>query len=124
MKKVFILFMTVALTGVLNVTYAQSKTELSDKALSAQYKHEIDVLNSEIKTAKLKLKGDQTNRGLRADLENKQTQLKEVKSKKKIVDDAIKSKANAEKAAKKAEKAEKKAQQSADEAQKLRQKEN
>ena len=123
MKRILLLLMAVALTGVFNAIQAQNKAELSDKALSAQYKHEIDVLNLEIKTLKVKLKGDPKNTEFRADLEDKQAQLKDVKSKKKIIDDAIKSKAASEKAAKKAEKAEKQAQQRANEAQKLRDKE-
>ena len=124
MKKILLLGMVIALTGVFSVVNAQNRSELSDKALSAQYKYEIDVLNSEIKTAKLKLKNDPKNPELRYDLENKQVQLKDVKRKKKIVDDAIKSKAASEKAAQKAEKAEKNAQRRADDAQRLREKEN
>ena len=120
MKKILLLGMVIALTGVFSAASAQNKSELSDKALSAQYKRDIDVLNSEIKTAKLKLKSDQKNLELRSDLEDKQAQLKEAKSKKKIIDDAIKSKAAAEKAAKKAEKAEQDAQKRANDAQKLR----
>ena len=112
--------MVIALASVFSAASAQDKSDSSDKALSAQYKHDIDVLNSEIKTAKLKLKADQKNPDLRSDLKIKQEQLKNVKSKKKIIDDAIKSKAAAEKAAKKAEKAEKKAQKSANDAQRLR----
>jgi len=124
MKKIFLLGMVIALTGVFSVVSAQNKSELSDKALSAQYKHEIDVLNSEIKTTKIKLKADQKNPDLRTELEEKQSQLKEIKGKKKIIDDAIKSKAAAEKAAKKAEKAENNAQRRADDAQRMRDKEN
>ena len=101
--------MAVALTGVFSVSNAQNRAGVSDKALSAEYKYEIDVLNSEIKTTKVKLKADQKNPQLRADLEGKQAKLKEVKSKKKIVDNAIKSQAASEKATKKAEKAAKKA---------------
>jgi len=124
MKKIFLLCMAVVLAGVFNMTHAQNKSELSDKALSAQYKHEIDVLNSEIKTAKIKLKGEPKNNAFRADLEQKQSQLKEVKTKKKVIDDAIKSKAASEKAAQKAEKAEKNAQRRADDAQKVRDRES
>ena len=124
MKKIFLLCMAVVLAGVFNMTHAQNKSELSDKALSAQYKHEIDVLNSEIKTAKIKLKGEPKNNAFRADLEQKQSQLKEVKTKKKVIDDAIKSKAASEKAAQKAEKAEKNAQRRADDAQKVRERES
>ena len=110
MKKIFLLCMAIALTGVFNVLHAQDKSGLSDKALSAQYKYEIDVLNSEIKTAKVKLKADQNNLDLRKDFEEKQSQLKDIKAKKKVIDDAIKSKAASEKAAKKAEKASEKAE--------------
>ena len=124
MKKIFLLCMAVVLAGVFNMTHAQNKSELSDKALSAQYKHEIDVLNSEIKTAKIKLKGEPKNNAFRADLEQKQSQLKEVKTKKKVIDDAIKSKAASEKAAQKAEKAEKNAQRRAEDAQKVRDRES
>jgi len=131
MKKIFLLCMAVALTGIFGALNAQDKSELSNKAVSAQYKYEIDVLNSEIKTAKIKLKADQNNLELRKDLEEKQTQLKEVKVKKKIIDDAIKSKAASEKAAKKAEKASEKAEKAqlnaekkAANAQQLKEKEN
>ena len=130
MKKLFLLCMVVALTGVFGATYAQDRSGQSDRALSAQYKQEIDVLNSEIKTVKIKLKADQTNPELRTDLEDKQAQLKEVKAKKKVIDDAIRSKENSEKAAKRAEDAAKKAekaQQNADrkaaDAQKLKERE-
>jgi len=102
LKKTFLLCVAVVLTGVFNFIHAQD----NNKALSAQYKNEIAILNLEIKAAKLKLKGDPRNRELSADLRNKQTQLKQAKSNKKTVDKAIKSKAAAEKAAKKAERAE------------------
>jgi len=110
MKKIFLLCMAIALTGVFNVLHAQDKSGLSDKALSAQYKYEIDVLNSEIKTTKIKLKADQNNLDLRKELEEKQSELKDLKAKKQVVDDAIKSKAASEKATKKAEKASEKAE--------------
>ncbi|MDR0797093.1 MAG: hypothetical protein LBE79_13760 [Tannerella sp.] len=123
MKKIFLLCMAVTLTGIVNVTLAQERPEISDRALSAQYKYEINVLNSEIKTVKIKLRADQKNPVLRADLEDKQVKLNDVKTKKKIIDNAIKSKAASEKAARKAEKAEQNALRRADEAQRLREKE-
>jgi len=130
MKKLFLACMTVALTGLFGALNAQDKTGLSDKALSAEYKYEIDLLNSEIKTAKVKLKADQKNPALRSDLETKEARLKEIKGKKKVIDNAIKSKAASEKAAKKADKASKKAdkaqhnaEQRADDAQRLRERE-
>jgi septal ring factor EnvC (AmiA/AmiB activator) len=102
--------MMIALTGVFGTINAQERSGLSDKALSAQYKHEIDVLNSEIKTIKVKLKADSTNADLQADLTSKQAQVKNLKSKKDVIDKAIKSKDASEKAAKKAEKAQEKAE--------------
>ena len=120
MKKVVLLIMAIALTGVFGAINAQGKSGLSDKALSAQYKHEIDVLASEIKTIKIKLKTDKENTALKGDLSVKNEQLKELKSKKKVIDDAIKSKASAEKAQDKAEKAQKKAEKNAANAQKVR----
>jgi hypothetical protein len=124
MKKLFLLLMTIALTGVFSVINAQDKSGLSDKALSAQYKHEINLLNSEIKTVKIKLKADKDNSELKKDLAVKQEDLKELKSKKGVIDKAIKSKAAAEKAQSKAEKAQKKAEKSASDAQRLRETQN
>lgn len=120
MKKLFLLFMTIALTGVFDTVNAQSNSGLSDKALSAQYKQEIDILTSEIKTIKVKLKADSANSDLKKELAVKEVQLKEAKANKKIIDNAIKSKAASEKAQKKAEKAQKKADNAADDAKKLK----
>jgi len=116
--------MVMALTGVFSTINAQSKSGLSDKALSAQYKQEIDVLNSEVKTLKIKLKADKENTDLKKELAVKQVDLKELKEKKKIIDNAISSKAASEKAQKKAEKAQEKADQHAANAKKLKEKEN
>ena len=112
--------MVMALTGVFSTINAQNKSGLSDKALSAQYKQEIDVLNSEIKTLKIKLKADKENTDLKKELAVKQVELKDVKEKKKIIDNAISSKAASEKANKKAEKAQEKADKHAVNAQKLK----
>ena len=120
MKKVFLLLLTMVLFSAIN---AQNKSELSDKVLSAQYKHEIEVLNSEIKTLKVKLKGDKGNVALKGEISRKDTDLKEIKSKKKVIDNAIKTKKAAEKAANKAEKAANKAEKGATDAQKLRESE-
>ena len=120
MKKLVLLFMSIMLTGVFSTINAQSKSDMSDKELSAQYKHEINVLNSEIKTIKIKLKADKTNKDLQLDLVGKQSMLKEVSAKKKIIDNAIKSQQASEKAAKKADKAQLKAEKSALDAQRLK----
>ena len=116
--------MVMALTGVFSTINAQNKSGLSDKALSAQYKQEIDVLNSEIKTLKIKLKADKENTDLKKELAVKQVELKDVKEKKKIIDNAISSKAASEKANKKAEKAQEKADKHAVNAQKVKEKED
>ena len=120
MRKIIVIFITVVLTGIFGTLNAQN---LSDEALSAQYKHEIDVLNSQIKTVKIQLKTDKDNGNLKVDLAAKQAQVKELKSKKSIIDSAIKSKKAADKAAKKADDARRKAEQSASNAQKLKEKE-
>ena len=115
--------MTMVLAGMFNAINAQNTSNLSDEALSAQYKHEINVLNSQIKTLKLQLKTDKENGPLKVDLAVKQAQLKELKNKKSVIDDAIKSKNAAAKAAKKANDAQRKAEQLASDAQKLKEKE-
>ena len=118
MKKLFLLFTVFALTGIFCTINAQSKSGLSDKDLSAQYKQEIDVLSAEIKTIKVKLKADSANSDLKNELAAKEAELKVVKANKKVVDNAIKSKAASEKAQKNAEKAQKKADKAADDAKK------
>ena len=120
MKKVLLFCIALSLSSVFSAIRAQDVSGLSDKELSAQYKQQIAVLNSEIKTLKLKLKADKSNSELQSELNAKQATLKDVKSKKKIIDDAIKSKAASEKATKKAEKAQQDADKRAKEAQKLR----
>jgi Arc/MetJ family transcription regulator len=123
MKRFILLFIAIAITGVFGSVTAQDKSKLSDKDLSDQYKYEIKLLESEIKTTKIKLKADRNNIELKNDLTAKSEQLKELKSKKGIIDKAIKSKVASEKAAKKAEKAQQKAEQYASDAQKVKEKE-
>ena len=120
MKKIFLLFTAIVLTGVFCTINAQDKSGLSDKALSEQYKQEIKVLTSEIKTIKVKLKANDANGDLKKELTVKEIELKETKANKKIVDNAIKSKAASEKAQKKAEKAQKKAEKAAYDANRVR----
>jgi hypothetical protein len=120
MKRLILLFIVVALTGVFGTINAQTKSELSDVALSAQYKHEIDVLKSEIKTIKVRLKSDKNNTDLKKELAVKQVDLEDLKEKKSVIDNAIKSKAAHEKAQKKAEKALEKSKKAAAEAQRVK----
>jgi len=123
MKKILFLCIMITLTGLFSIIHAQNTSEISDKALSAQYKYEIELLNAEIKTLKVKLKGEPQNIELRSELTVKQEQLKEVKGKKKIMDNSIKSQAAAEKAARKAENASIKAEQARQKAQRLKESE-
>ncbi|MDR1814552.1 MAG: hypothetical protein LBR18_06865 [Tannerella sp.] len=120
MKKLVIIFITIALTGLTSLISAQ---ELSDEALSAKYKQEIAVLASEIKTVKLKLKADKDNTALKEELSDKEAQYKDLVAKKKVIDKSIKSVKAAEKAEKKAEKAKSDAEKAAIDARKVKEKE-
>jgi hypothetical protein len=93
--------MFIAVSGLFSSINAQ----VSDKAMSAKYKEEINIVSSEIKTLKLKLKSDADNIELKSELREKSDTLKDLKDKKAVIDKAIKSKAASERAAKKAEKA-------------------
>jgi hypothetical protein len=117
MKKIVLFCVTVALISVSGVMKAQQRkaaTGISDRALSAQYKHRIEVLESEIKTVRLKLRVDETNVELQTDLAVKQAKVKELKSKKKVVDSAIKSRAASEKARERVRRAQEDAQEKAE----------
>jgi len=105
MRRLVFIFMVASLTGLWTLAGAQDKAELSDRTLSAEYKQEIRVVQSEIKTLRLKLKSDQSNLTLQNELTAKEAELNDLKAKKKVIDDAIKSKAASEKAIRKAEKA-------------------
>jgi hypothetical protein len=120
MKRFILLFTAIALTGVFSAVRAQDKVVLSDRELSEQYKQEIKILELEIKTVKVKLNADRDNSDLKSELSAKTGRLKELKSKKSIIDKAIKSKANAEKAAEKAENAKKKADKAAADAKRVK----
>ena len=120
MKLFILLFTVIALTGVFNSINAQDKAALSDKELSIRYKQEIKILELEIKTIKEKLKADKENSDLKTALTEKLDQLEEVKSKRNVINKAIKSKATAEKAAEKAETAQKKAEKAAADAKRIK----
>jgi hypothetical protein len=85
---------------------------------------EMDVMKSEIKTLKLKLKSDKENVDLKANLREKTEAFNVVKDKKAVIDKAIKSKKASEKAQDKAAKAQDKAAKAANEAQKVKNNEN
>jgi len=112
--------MAIALTGVFSTINAQK--DISDEALSAKYKHEISVLESEVKTVKLKLKVNKSDSDLQTELAKHQSEIKSLKAKKKTVDGAIKSKKAADKAKTKAEKALRKSESDASDVQQLKNK--
>jgi hypothetical protein len=95
------------LTGTSFAAQAQS---VDNKTKSEQYGKEIKIVESEIKTLKLKLKADSGNAELKDELKSKTSELKELKSNKKVIDTAIKATKKAEKATKEAQKANKAAE--------------
>lgn len=96
---------------------AQSRKVLSNAELSEQYKLEIVVLNNEIKTLKSKAKlykaDSVKSAAVATELATKKAELSEVKTKKNIVDKALKTEKASKKATEKAEKAKKKAEAAA-----------
>jgi hypothetical protein len=122
MKKLVVLCMALMLTCSVGIVKAQDNSK-SNKELSQQYKSEMDVLNSEIKTLKLKLKADKDNATLKSEIKEKTEAQKVVKGKKSVIDKAIKSQKASEKAAEKAEKAQKKAEKAAQAAKQVKESE-
>lgn len=113
-----------AVSSVVNPNSApQNDKTLTNAQLSTQYKRQIDVINNEIKTLKsqAKLYKDDVAKSaeIASMLGSKKSELKDVKSKKKVVDNAIKMEKASQKAAKKAEKAQRKAQEAAAKASQL-----
>ncbi|MDR0836447.1 MAG: hypothetical protein LBN11_07720 [Tannerella sp.] len=124
MKRLVALCVALMLTFMVGVVKAQDGSKKNDKELSSQYKAEIDVLKSEIKTLKLKLKADGDNVGLKSDIKRKSDALNVVKDKKAVIDKAIKSKKASEKASEKAVKAQLKAEKAAKAAKEVKEGEN
>ena len=119
MKKGLKLALVMALFCLPVVSNAQSEDMVKNKALSTQYKNEINSANHEIKALKAKIKANPSDVNLNVELEKKKVAVKELKSKKKIVDEAIKAENASLKAAKAAEKAKQKHAKAAEKAQKL-----
>jgi len=85
--------------------------DMTDKEVSAHFQQKIDELNAEIKLINTKLKADKENVDLHKNLVQCKNDLATFKSKKKIVDNSIKTRAKADAAIVKAEKAIQKAEQ-------------
>jgi hypothetical protein len=119
MKRFVVLCMALMLTCSVGMVKAQDRSK-SDKELSNQYKGEIDVLKSEIKTLKLKLKAAPDDITLKPELREKTETLNVIKDKKAVIDKAIKSQKASEKATANAEKAKLKAERAAQAAQQIK----
>ena len=95
----------------------QNDKTLTNAQLSTQYKRQIDVINSEIKTLKAQAKLYKEDAAKAAEvasmLGSKKSELKNIQQKKKVVDKAIKTEKASKKAAEKAVKAQRKAQEAA-----------
>ena len=118
MKKGFKFALILALLSMPVVCSAQSDDMVKNKALSAQYKSDITIVNHELKALKAKVKANPSDVNLNVELKKK-VELKDLKGKKKIVDEAIKAEKASLKAAKAAEKARLKHAKAAEKAQKL-----
>lgn len=101
-------------------TDLQNTKQLSNEELSNQYKLQMDVVNSEIKTLKVQEKLYKTDAVKYAEVKGaitaKKSELTELKAKKSIVDKAVKAEKASEKAEKAREKAEKKAKKASEKA--------
>lgn len=108
-------------TAVSNVVTVNSTPQndktLTNDQLSTQYKLQISVIESEIKTLKAQAKLYKEDAAKAAEvasmLGSKKSELKSIKEKKKIVEKAIKAEKDSKKAADKAAKAQRKAQEAA-----------
>lgn len=118
MKKSFILFAFILSLLTPNVACAQDTKD--NAQLSKELGQQIDIINSEIKTLKARLKADPSNSdyiGMKAE---KAGELKKAKEQKKIIDAAIKAEKNSKKQSQQAEKAQKKHQAASKEAESLK----
>lgn len=95
----------------------QPSANLTNEQLSEQYKIQLDVINSEIKTLKLQAKLYKTDpvksAEVSAGIASKKSELSDVKAKKKIIEKAIATEKAHKKAEEKALKAQKKAEAAA-----------
>lgn len=85
-----------------------AQTDKSNAKLSEELKHEINILNADIKALKARKKADPANESISADIEVKQEALKVAKERKSVIDNAIKASDKASKETKEAETAQKK----------------
>ena len=116
MKKLFKFALLMAILGMPLTGNAEDDSFVRNKALSAQYKSQIKILNHEIKALKVRIKANPSDIDTQVAMEKKKEELKGIKEKKSIVDNAVKTEKAAQKAAKAAEKARIKAEKAAQKA--------
>lgn len=109
----------VMLLGAMMIAPLASFADNDVEKLSKDYKYQIDAVQGQIKTNKAEQKRTPDNVQLKADGEQLKVKLNDLKSKKKILDKAIKTDKKAKNLADKAKKAQKEAEKAADEAAKL-----
>ena len=112
-------FAKVMLIGAMMLAPLASFADNDVEKLSKDYKYQIEAVQGQIKTNKAEQKRSPENVQLKADGEQLKVQLKDLKSKKKILDKAIKTDKKAKSLAEKAKKAQKDAENAAEEAAKL-----
>jgi len=103
---------------------ANAQSDKSNEALSNDLKHQINILNADIKAIKARKKADPSNAEYDTQLTQKQQELKTAKERKSVIDDAIKAAKKSEKETKQAEDAKKKAEKAHSKAESLRKSEN
>jgi len=100
---------TIVMMAISMVAFAQQdQIKLSNDALSAQYKLQIEAANIELKALKAKKKAYPDNADIVRQLAEKKAEIKDLQSRKKVIDKAVKvdkAHAKAERAQEKAEKA-------------------
>ena len=116
--KIKTIIAAIALMAVPALTFAQANK--SNEQLSEDFDKQIDVMQLEIKTLKAKQKAEPGNSTYAAEQSQKEAQLKELKAKKKTIDEAIKADKKAQKEAKQADKAQKKHEEAEREARQLK----
>lgn len=116
MKNLAKCLMTAAM--IFTTMTVSAKDDLTNTEASKLYSQQIDITKSEIVTLKKKIKLEPLNEQYNRELHEKQVDLDILKSKKKVVDEAIKAEKNEQKKAEAAKKASKKADQAANAAEK------
>lgn len=112
-------FAKVMLLGAMMIAPLASFADNDIEKLSKDYKYQIEAVQGQMKTNKAEQKRSPEDIQLKADGEQLKVKLNDLKSKKKILDKAIKSDKKAKSMAEKAKKAQKEAEAAAEEVERL-----